>query len=225
MEPDRLRTPGPAHSHTVSLPRRFSVTAVDPNDELIGKTEDGEPGRDWVKTTISIAEVTEGYEVEPGAVEEAGPVLHPTPAPSSKPRNGTRRHPEFRVRARAVRAFQRADLLRHDHQPGRRTGAGREATSRDPSPLRPRASGEPVHAARHADDPPHSRAGSRQSRPDSIDPQTGRGGQCPALKPARQVISDPVRSSPGRYPAGRERVGFPAGPGGSRCEGGGRNAP
>jgi len=77
MEPDRLRTPGPAHSHTVSLPRRFPVTAVDPNDELIGKTEDGEPGRDWVKTTISIAEVTEGYEVEPGAVEEAGPVLHP----------------------------------------------------------------------------------------------------------------------------------------------------
>ena len=37
----------------------------------------------------------------------------------------------LRVRACAGRAFQRADLLRHDHQPGRRTRAGRAAARRD----------------------------------------------------------------------------------------------
>ena len=37
----------------------------------------------------------------------------------------------LRVRACAVRAFQRADLLRHDHQPGRRARAGRAAARRD----------------------------------------------------------------------------------------------
>ena len=41
--------------------------------------------------------------------------------------------------------------------------------------LRPRAPGEPVNPARHADDPPRSRAGPRQSRPKRIAPQIGRG--------------------------------------------------
>ena len=38
------------------------------------------------------------------------------------------------------------------------------AETRDPSPVRPRAP-EPVNPARHADDPPRSPAGPRQSRP------------------------------------------------------------
>ena len=37
----------------------------------------------------------------------------------------------LRVRACAVRAVQRADLLRHDHQPGRRARTGRAAARRD----------------------------------------------------------------------------------------------
>ena len=90
-------------------------------------------------------------------------------------RTRTRRCPDPGVRARAARAFQRADLLPHDHQPGQRARACRTASGRDPSPLRPRAPGEPVNPARHADDPPRSRAGPRQSRPKHIAPQTGTG--------------------------------------------------
>ena len=41
------------------------------------------------------------------------------------------RCPEFRVRSCAGRAGQRSDLLRHDHQPGRRARAGRKAARRD----------------------------------------------------------------------------------------------
>jgi hypothetical protein len=38
-----------------------------------------------------------------------------------------------------------------------------------------RAPGESVNPAHHADDPQRSRAGSPQSRPDRIGPQTGKG--------------------------------------------------
>jgi hypothetical protein len=100
-------------------------------------------------------------------------------------RTRTRRRPEPRVRACAARAFQHGDLLRHDHQPGRRARAGREAARRDTAALRPRAPGEPVNPARHADDPPRSRAGSRQSRSKRTAPQT-----CP----------DQIRMRPGRCP-------------------------
>ena len=44
-------------------------------------------------------------------------------------RTRTRRCPEFRVRPCTGRAGQRADLLRHDHQPGRRARAGRTGGS------------------------------------------------------------------------------------------------
>ena len=66
-------------------------------------------------------------------------------------RTRTCRRPEPGVRICAVRAVQRADLLRHDDQPGRRARAGRQATRRDTAALRPRAPGEPVNPAGHAD--------------------------------------------------------------------------
>ena len=44
-------------------------------------------------------------------------------------RTRTRRHPELRVRPCTGRAGQRADLLRHDHQPGRPARAGRAGGS------------------------------------------------------------------------------------------------
>ena len=53
-----------------------------------------------------------------------------------------------------------------------------QATRRDTSPLRPRAPGEPVNPARHADDPPRSRAGPRPSRPKHIALRTGEPMSC-----------------------------------------------
>ncbi len=46
-------------------------------------------------------------------------------------RTRTRRRPEFRIRPCTGRTGQRADLLRHDHQPGRPARAGRKAAPRD----------------------------------------------------------------------------------------------
>ena len=82
-----------------------------------------------------------------------------TPASSSKLANADLLRSWPGVRACATGAFQRADLLRHDHQPGQRARASRTAARRDTAPLRPRASGEPVNPARHADDSSRRRAG------------------------------------------------------------------
>ena len=48
-----------------------------------------------------------------------------------------------------------------------------QAARRDTRPLRPRAPGEPVNPARHADDPPRSRGGPRTEPPDRM-ARTGR---------------------------------------------------
>ena len=108
---------------------------------------------------------------------------------------GARRRPGPRVRAPAGCPWQRADVLRHDHQPGRRARAGRAAARRDPSPLRLRAPGEPVNPPRHADDPPRSRAGPRQSRPNRIGPQGNarQGGAAAGLDGSGQVPRMPER--------------------------------
>ena len=83
-------------------------------------------------------------------------------------RTRTCRRPVPGVRACTGCAVQRADLLRHDHQPRRRTRGNRATACRDTRPLRPRAPGEPVDPARHADDPARSRAGPPQVRPKRI---------------------------------------------------------
>ena len=75
--------------------------------------------------------------------------------------------------------------FRHDHQPGRRARAGREAARRDPSSLRPRAPREPVNPARHADDPPRGRAGSQPSRPPRRSADRNRANARRAWQPAR----------------------------------------
>jgi hypothetical protein len=90
-------------------------------------------------------------------------------------RTRTRRHPGPGVPACTVRALQRADVLRHDHQPGRRAHTGRQANRRDTSPVRPRTPDQPVNPARHADDPPRGRASSRPGRLNYISLRTGRG--------------------------------------------------
>jgi len=59
--------------------------------------------------------------------------------------------------------------------PGRQARPGRNAARRNTAALRPRAPGEPVNPARHADDPPRSPGGPRPGHPKHIAPQTGTG--------------------------------------------------
>ena len=58
--------------------------------------------------------------------------------------------------------------------------------------------GEPVHAARHADDPPRGRAGPSKSRPDHIVPRI-RG------RPMPRMALCGLSLAPGMAPIGRSR--------------------
>jgi len=88
---------------------------------------------------------------------------------------------------------RRGHRARQDQPPWRASRTCAPRGRRDTRPLRPRAPGEPVHPARHADDPPRSRAGPSTSRPDRTTPRTGGrltpAWLCQVRVPGRQVSS------------------------------------
>ena len=81
---------------------------------------------------------------------------------------------------------RRGHRARQDQPPWRASRTCAPRGRRDTRPLRLRAPGEPVHPARHSDDPPRGRAGPSQSRPDHIAPRTG-GRPMPRVAPRGSV--------------------------------------
>ena len=110
------------------------------------------------------------------------PARHPARRPDAVPpgrppllrhhrgrRTRPSRRPAPRVRRTAAAARRRPDLLRHDHQPRRRTCPRDPPPRRDPRPLRLRPPGQPLDPPRHPADPPGRRPGQRQQAPATAD--------------------------------------------------------
>ena len=90
--------------------------------------------------------------------------------------------PEPRVRPAAAATGRRADLLRHDHQPRRRSRPRNPPPGGDPRPLRLGPPGQPLHPAA----PPRSSwKPSARSTPEPTAPGKTAQSRCGAARPSR----------------------------------------